>query len=94
MKNKRFIIILSIIPIVLLIPLIGMQFSNEVNWSLFDFILLFGLLCVTGLAIEFTCRIVRSNLARTLLCLAILLILALVWMELAVGIFGTPFAGS
>ena len=94
MKNKRLILILSIVPALLLIPLIAMQFTNEVNWEVFDFAIMFILLTGTGLTIEFTLRSVKSTGSRVLLCTGILLILLLVWAELAVGIFGTPFAGS
>jgi len=31
---------------------------------------------------------------KTLLILGILLILLLIWIELAVGVFGTPFEGT
>jgi len=94
MKNKRLIIILSIVPMLLLIPLVAMQFTNEVDWKVFDFIIMFILLTGTGLTIEFTLRKVKSKSSRFLLCSGILLILFLIWAELAVGIFGTPFAGS
>jgi ABC-type cobalt transport system substrate-binding protein len=38
MKNKRLYIILALIGIILLIPLVAMQFTEAVNWSLLDFI--------------------------------------------------------
>jgi hypothetical protein len=31
---------------------------------------------------------------KTLVLLVILLVIVIVWLELAVGIFGSPFAGS
>jgi hypothetical protein len=31
---------------------------------------------------------------KVFIIIAILIVLALVWAELAVGVFGTPFAGS
>lgn len=87
MKKNRLAIIASIVSILLLIPLIAMQFSNEVNWSLFDFSVAAALLFGTGLAIEFVIRKVKSRTYRMALSVAILLILALIWAELAVGIF-------
>lgn len=94
MKNKRLIIILSIATTLLLIPLAAMQFSSEVNWSLFDFIIAAILLYGTGLSIEFVLRKIKQNKLRILISLLILATLVLVWAELAVGIFGTRFAGS
>jgi hypothetical protein len=94
MKNKRLIIILSVVVVLLLIPLIAMQFTTEVDWSVFDFAIMFILLTGTGLTIELTLRTVKSTGYRIMLCAGILLVLLLVWAELAVGIFGTPFAGS
>ncbi len=92
--NKRFIGILVTIAFVLLIPLIAMQFTSEVNWSLFDFISMGGLLLGTGILCELILRNVKSTKSRVVIVGVILLALFLVWAELAVGIFGTPFAGS
>jgi len=41
--------ILYIVGTILLIPLIAMQLTNEVNWSLFDFIIMGAMLTITGL---------------------------------------------
>jgi len=48
----------------------------------------------TGLLIEVVIRLVNKPRLRIALCLAILAMLVLIWAELAVGIFGTPLAGS
>lgn len=93
MKNKRLLGILGVIVTILLIPAIAMQFSTEVNWSLFDFVIAGILLLLTGLAIEFVLRKV-SKKYQIILVLTILGLFLLIWIELAVGIFGTPFAGS
>jgi len=87
MNNKRLLLILSAVAILLLIPFIAMQFSNEVNWTLTDFITAGGLLLVTGLLCEFVLRKVKKTGTRVALCAALLLLLLLVWIELAVGIF-------
>jgi hypothetical protein len=71
-----------------------MQFTNEVDWKLFDFVVMGALLLSAGLGCEFVLRKVTRIENRVLICGAILLALFLIWAELAVGIFGTPFAGS
>lgn len=78
----------------LLIPLVAMQFSDEVDWKGFDFLVMGVLLVGTALVCEFILKNVYKKATRIALCLAAVGILVLVWMELAVGIFGTPFAGS
>lgn len=94
MKNKRFLIIVTIITALLLVPFIAMQLSNEVIWSLSDFVLMGALLFGVGIAIEFILRKVSSTKNRIILSAIILLLFFVVWAELAVGIFGTPIAGS
>ncbi len=94
MNNKRLILILSSVVILLLIPFIAMQFTNEVNWDGFDFIVMGILLFGTALLCELVLRKVKSINGRLIICGAIIVALFLVWAELAVGIFGSPFAGS
>lgn len=94
MKNKRLIIILVAMTAVLLIPFIAMQFTNEVDWSVSDFAIMGVLLYGTGLLCELVLRKVKSVQNRILICVAIVVAFLLIWAELAVGIFGTPFAGS
>lgn len=93
-QNKRLSGIMITVTFLLLIPLIAMQFTEEVNWSLADFIVAGFLLYGTGLLCEFVLRKVTKIQYRITICAAILLLLLLVWAELAVGIFGTPLAGS
>ncbi len=94
MKNKRLNIIVLITAILLLIPLIAMQFTDEVNWNLLDFVVAGTLLLGTGIMCDFVIRKVSKIEYRVVICAALLLVLLLVWAELAVGIFGTPFSGS
>jgi hypothetical protein len=93
-QNKRLTGILTTVAVLLLIPLIAMQFSPEVNWSPVDFAVAGVLLFGTGLSCELVLRKVKKTVHRIVICGAIILALLLIWMELAVGIFGTPFAGS
>ena len=94
MTNKRLMIILALVVTLLSIPLIAMQFSEQVDWDIFDFTIMGVLLLGTSLLCEFVLRKVKTLQNRILLCGAILVVFFLTWAELAVGIFGTPFAGS
>lgn len=76
---------------ILLIPYVAMQFTSEVNWGLFDFIIAGIVLFSFGFAYEALSLRVKNRFA---LAAVLLLIFLLVWAELAVGVFGTPFAGS
>ena len=93
-QNKRLMGIVLTVALLLMIPFIAMQFTNEVNWSGFDFVVAGVLLLGTGLLCELVLRKVKKPANRLIICGAILVVLFLVWAELAVGIFGTPFAGS
>ncbi|GAB4021570.1 hypothetical protein GCM10028808_66820 [Spirosoma migulaei] len=93
-KNQRLTGILLAVATLLLIPFIAMQFTNEVNWTLSDFVVAGVLLFGTGLLIELVLRTVTTAKHRIALCAVILVALLLIWIELAVGIFGSPIAGS
>lgn len=86
--------ILLIVALVLLIPLLAMQFSEEVNWSPTDFAVAGALLFSGGIAYELIVKRVEDKTQRVVVAAALLLALLLVWVELAVGVFGTPWAGS
>jgi len=92
--RSRPLLILSAIAVLLLIPWVAMQFTTEVQWTLSDFVIAALLLGGTGLLVEVVLRTVRHRRGRIALVLALLAALALVWGELAVGLFGTPWAGS
>ena len=94
MKNKRLPLLLLIVILLLLAPLIFMQFTEEVNWSLGDFVMMGALLLAAVLLIELIFRKVQKLQHRIILMLVVLGIFFLIWAELAVGIFGTPFAGN
>lgn len=78
--------------LVLLVPFTAMQFTDDVAWSLADFATAAALLFGAGL----TYVVITQHAAkrRLLVAAAIFAVLVLVWAELAVGVFGTPWAGS
>ncbi|WP_421806779.1 hypothetical protein [Flagellimonas sp.] len=92
--STRQTIILSSILVLLSIPLIAMQFSPDVQWSLFDFAVAGLLLLALGFSIDFAMRKVKTLSKRVIAITVFVAIFLLVWAELAVGVFGTPFAGS
>ena len=94
LHNKRLVIMLGTVVFLLLIPVLAMQFTNEVKWSISDFIIAGLLLFGTVLVLEFILRKVTKKENRLLFVILILALLVLTWLELAVGIFGTPIAGS
>ena len=73
--------------LVLLIPAIAMQFTSEVSWGPGDFlvagVLLFGAGSITVLGL----RQVTGFGRRAILVFSMAFGLALVWAELAVGLF-------
>ncbi|GGG31968.1 hypothetical protein GCM10011344_36130 [Dokdonia pacifica] len=93
-KHKRRLGILAIIGTILLIPLIAMQFTNEVRWTLADFVVAGVLLLGVGSIVEVIILKIQNRNYKTLLYIALIIVFLLLWAELAVGIFDSPLAGS
>lgn len=79
---------------VLSVPLIAMQFTSEVDWGALDFAIIAVLLMSIGTIYVFAARMFQSRQHRVILGLGLVFLLFLCWAELAVGVFGSPFAGS
>ena len=92
MINKKWAVFLPLL--LLLFPLLGMTFSNEVNWSFFDFIIMGILILSLSFGIKIVLYTTKKRMYRILIIGLILILFLLVWAELAVGVFETPFAGS
>ena len=78
----------------LLIPMIAMQLTKEVNWSFFDFIIMGVILSITGLSISIIIKKIKYYKYRNIFILVTVFIFLIIWAELGVGLFGTPFAGD
>ena len=78
----------------LIIPLLGVILTNSVEWSMFDFLLMGSLLLVLGIGIELTSLNFKQLNTRIAIISFIILLFLLIWIELAVGIFNSPFAGN
>lgn len=75
--------------LVLCIPLVAMQFTNEVNWSAGDFIVAAVIIGGIGLMAEFLVRISRDGYYRAGAACALAAVFLTVWSNLAVGIIGS-----
>ena len=91
--NNHFARILLATTLVLLVPFVAMQFSGDVNWDLRDFVTIGVLLVTAGLIYEFMTTKLNKKY-RPAVAIGVIAVVLLIWAELAVGIFGTPFAGS
>jgi len=93
-QKQKTTIIYALPALLLCIPVIGNLISKEFDWSASDFgiaaVLLFG----TAFLIDFIQRIIKNKTYKILFCAGLVLMLLLIWAELAVGLFGTPFAGN
>lgn len=92
-KRRLSIILLAVLS-VLLIPLIAMQFTQEVYWTPSDFLIAGVLLSGTGITLEMLLRKFKTFKSRFVAAGILFVIFFLIWAELAVGIFGTPWAGN
>lgn len=95
MTQKQKTTMIYFVPtLIMVFAVIGNLFSKEFNWSPADFLIAGILLFGTAIIIDLIRRIVKNPTYKILLCIVVLFILILTWVELAVGLFGTPFAGS
>jgi hypothetical protein len=66
----------------------------DMNWSIADFVLAGAILLTAGALFWLIVKKTRSNMNRIVFVSILVLVIALVWAELAVGLFNSPFAGS
>ena len=75
--------------VILLLPLIAMQFTDEVVWDETDFIDFGAMLAVACGAFELAARMTGNILYRAAVGVAVAAAFILVWINLAVGIIGS-----
>ena len=93
-KSQRRKIIAGVIVVFLMLPVIGMMISENVNWSIADFVIAAILLSIGGLGVDLIFSKLKTRRARMLALMIVFVLFVLVWGELAVGLFGTPWAGN
>lgn len=92
--GKNIIRILLVVLLILLVPLVTMQFTDQLVWGVADFVIAGILLFGAGLIYTFVARKAPTAAHRILIGILVAIVLIFIWMELAVGIVGTPWAGS
>ncbi|NND61342.1 MAG: hypothetical protein HKN49_13875 [Gammaproteobacteria bacterium] len=85
-RNSVFIWIALATVLLLLVPLIAMQFTQQVDWDAMDFVVMGILLFGTASLFVLVSRRVPRN-RRPMLGVIFAAIFFYVWAELAVGIF-------
>lgn len=94
MKSKTIFRVFGFTLCFLTIPGVGMLLSDEINWGPEDFLvagsLIFGLGVLLALARQY---IINRRTRITIIALGVLVFL-LLWIELAVGVFGSSIAGN
>jgi hypothetical protein len=79
----------AVAALILLLPLVAMQFTDEVNWDVADFAFAGALLIGTGITYELAVRKTGDTVYRAAVGVALAAALLIVWINLAVGIIGT-----
>ena len=72
----------------------GNVFFDEFDWNLFDFILMGIILITLGFLINLIIDKFKERSYKIILIIITLFFFILLYVELAVGIIGTPFAGN
>lgn len=87
-RHKSIVRIALVTASILLVPLLAMRFTEEVNWDLFDFIFMGALLFGVGLAYELVARRSEKTLYRVAFGVGLATAFLLFWVNGAVGIIG------
>ncbi len=85
--DKQSIILWGSVVLVLLIPLIAMQFTDEVNWDIMDFLVAAALLTFAAFGYQLASKKISDTKIKMAAGIVILALLLIVWIELAVGLF-------
>ena len=72
----------------LALPLVAMQFTDEVDWSPFDFLVMGILFSVVGGCFELAARLSRNWTYRAGFAVTIITSFLTIWVNLAVGMIG------
>lgn len=75
--------------LLLMVPLVAMQFTDQVDWSVFDFIIAGALLFGTGVLFVLVVRVTENIVFKCAMVLALGATFLMIWANLAVGLIGS-----
>lgn len=91
-KQKTFtqstLIVAAITLLILAIPLVAMEFTNEVNWTPLDFVIMGLLLFTTGFTYMLILRYSPNFIYRAAVTVAVGATFLMIWANMAVGLIG------
>ncbi|SEM53142.1 hypothetical protein SAMN05421856_10432 [Chryseobacterium taichungense] len=93
-QKQKTTIIFAVPALLLAAAFFANLLMKDWNWSIFDFIVATVILFGTAFFVNLVVLSNKTFITKVLVSFVILLIVCLVWIELAVGIFGSPFAGN
>ncbi|WPO83285.1 hypothetical protein SD427_02755 [Chryseobacterium sp. JJR-5R] len=93
-EKEKSTIVFAVPSVLLVAAILGNLFVKGWSCSPFDFIIASALLFGTASFISLVIGSKKSLWYKLMVSAMIILVLATVWIELAVGIFGSPVAGS
>lgn len=88
MRHKNIIRLALVTALILMVPLVAMQFTEEVSWDLFDFVLIGAVLFGVGLVYELIAKKSEKTVYRVAFGFGITGAFLLFWVNGAVGIIG------
>jgi hypothetical protein len=87
-RDKQRIAAWAIIPmLILLVPFIAMQVTDEVQWDVADFVFAGVLLATAGIIYALLTPKSKTAIFHSAIGLVIIIVVVLIWIEFAVGIF-------
>jgi uncharacterized membrane protein len=87
-QNMDIVIVVLAAALILLVPLIAIQLSDDMVWTWFDFAAAATLLVGTGLLFVLAARKLRTTKHLVAVGIALAAVFLFVWAQLAVGVLG------
>lgn len=93
--SKSIVVLALLTALVLAVPLVAMQFTEEVNWSVGDFLVMGILIFSSGLSYVLITRYVTNAVYKVAIIVALGSTFLMMWVNLAVGLIGSgPHLGN